>query len=80
MGIIRFDPQGSIIPAEVELEGRIRQILLMAVDTGATYLMIPWRVAEALGHDPASARERVGNLRVGEAARSLKSWPPRFRK
>lgn len=31
----------------------------MALDTGATYLMLPWDVAEVLGYDPARVREKV---------------------
>ena len=59
MGATHFDPTGAIIPVLVELEGEVTQILTMAVDTGATYVIIPWRVAEALGHDPATVRQRV---------------------
>ena len=58
-GVTRFDPAGAIIPVLVELEGDVTQFLTMAVDTGATYVILPWRVAEALGHDPATARQRV---------------------
>ena len=31
----------------------------MALDTGATYTVIPWDVAERLGYDPAVATRRV---------------------
>ncbi len=31
----------------------------MALDTGATFTMIPWDVAERLGYDPAGSAERV---------------------
>lgn len=31
----------------------------MALDTGATYVLIPHHMAESLGYDPASSRERI---------------------
>lgn len=31
----------------------------MALDTGATYTMIPWDIAEALGYEPALSQRRV---------------------
>ncbi len=31
----------------------------MALDTGATYTMIPWEIAGALGYEPEKAKERV---------------------
>lgn len=31
----------------------------MALDTGATYAMIPWDIAGALGYEPETSKERV---------------------
>lgn len=31
----------------------------MALDTGATYILIPHHIAESLGYDPASSKERI---------------------
>ena len=31
----------------------------MALDTGATYTMIPWEIAEALGYKPEISKEKV---------------------
>jgi len=31
----------------------------MAVDTGATYTMIPWEIAEALGYRPDASSQRI---------------------
>jgi clan AA aspartic protease (TIGR02281 family) len=31
----------------------------MALDTGSTYVIVPWDVAEILGYNPASSRKRV---------------------
>jgi len=56
-----FDPQSPIIEATVILEGeegRKRRIKV-ALDTGATYTMIPWEIAEALGYKPEFSKEKV---------------------
>jgi clan AA aspartic protease (TIGR02281 family) len=31
----------------------------MALDTGATFTMIPWNIAEKLGYDPALSKRRI---------------------
>jgi len=31
----------------------------MALDTGATYTMIPWGIAEVLGYKPALSKKRI---------------------
>lgn len=31
----------------------------MALDTGATYTMIPWDIAEAIGYEPAYSKKKV---------------------
>ncbi len=31
----------------------------MALDTGATYVMIPWEIAEILGHKPHLSKKRI---------------------
>ena len=51
---LKFDPKSSIIvitPTLVGINGKKKKID-MALDTGATYTMIPWDVAEALGYAP----------------------------
>jgi predicted aspartyl protease len=52
MASLRFDPQAPVIVLYVTLKGRITQTLRMALGTGATYIMIPWEIAEALGYEP----------------------------
>lgn len=56
-----FDPQTPVIVLVLTLEGRsrIKRKIDVALDTGATYLMIPWEVAEALGYNPELSREKV---------------------
>jgi clan AA aspartic protease (TIGR02281 family) len=57
---MRLDPNAPIIIVSVEIGGESGSKLVdMALDTGATYVMIPWQVAEALGHDPAVSTRRV---------------------
>jgi clan AA aspartic protease (TIGR02281 family) len=45
---------------EVELIGTSARCRIdMALDTGATFTMVPWDVAERLGYDPAGSTERI---------------------
>jgi clan AA aspartic protease (TIGR02281 family) len=56
----RFDPHAPVIVLSVTTEGEdIEKMIEMALDTGATYTMIPWEVAEVLGYDPGASRDRV---------------------
>ena len=58
---LKFDPKSSIIvitPTLVGINGKKKKID-MALDTGATYTMIPWDVAEALGYAPELSKERI---------------------
>lgn len=43
------------------MEGRdsSKQKIKMALDTGATYTMIPWETAEVLGLEPELSKERI---------------------
>jgi len=55
-----FDSALPIIVVEVELEGaKVTERVRMALDTGATYTMIPWEVARALGLNPEVSMKRV---------------------
>jgi len=57
---MRLDPEASLIVVTVALTGDAGTRLVdMALDTGATYVMIPWHTAEALGYDPAVSRSRI---------------------
>jgi clan AA aspartic protease (TIGR02281 family) len=56
----RFDPSASIIALYVDLIGpRSRRTIRMALDTGASYTIIPSEIAVDLGCDPAKARRRI---------------------
>ena len=54
-----FDTEEPVITLHVEIEGEIKVRPKMALDTGATYTMIPWDVAEALGLKPELSKEKV---------------------
>ena len=58
MGKIDFDPEDFGIVLFVTIgHGNVKRRLKMVIDTGATYCMIPWHVAEELGYKPALSRE-----------------------
>jgi len=57
---VKLDPRASLITVEVEIfKGTKSRIVRMALDTGATYVMVPWHVVEALGYAPAKARRSI---------------------
>lgn len=59
MGRGRLDPEANVIVLFTTLkEERIARVK-MALDTGATYTMIPWEVAEILGHRPELSKRRI---------------------
>jgi len=61
MAKINFDPQLPVIAVDITLEseGGIKRRIRVALDTGATYTMIPWEIAEALGYKPEISKEKV---------------------
>jgi len=61
MAKINFDSQSPIIAVEIALEGErgTKRRIKVALDTGATYRMIPWEIAEALGYKPEISKEKV---------------------
>lgn len=61
MAKVRFDPEQPIIVLDVTLQGKAgtKRRVRMALDTGATYTMIPWGIAEALGCEPEHSKEKV---------------------
>jgi predicted aspartyl protease len=61
MGKITFDPQSPVIVVDITLEGErgIKRRIRVALDTAATYTMIPWEIASALGYKPEISKEKV---------------------
>jgi len=59
MVIYRIDPYAPVITLYAEIKGAIIARVKMALDTGATYVLIPWDIAETLGHEPAYSKQKV---------------------
>ncbi len=61
MSRFRFNTKAPVIILSILLEGRdsSKQKIKMALDTGATYTMIPWETAEVLGLEPELSKERI---------------------
>ena len=50
----------GIIPLYVEMQGPTTgRIIKMALDTGATFTMIPPEIARDIGHDPTLSKKRI---------------------
>jgi len=62
MGGGTFNPNAPIIALRVRIKGRFIETAVLAIDTGATYVMIPWRLADALGLNPERASERAQTI------------------
>jgi len=57
---MKIDAKAPVVIIKVECFGeRGSRILDLIFDTGSTYTMIPWKVAESLGYDPTLSRRRV---------------------
>lgn len=56
----KFDISAPVIIVEPELEGEdVNEIIKMALDTGATYTMLPWKIARVLGLKPEVSERRI---------------------
>ena len=61
-----LDPAKPILPVDVLVEGpHGRQLLRMALDTGATYTMVPVGMMRAIGYDPAASPARIEFIAAG---------------
>lgn len=59
--LTRFDSTGNIILVDMEIIGSVESktlLLPVALDTGATFTIIPWDVAVDMGYDPADSTRR----------------------
>lgn len=56
-----FNPASPVIVVAPTCSGQDgeKAKITMALDTGATYTMIPWEVAEVLGYTPELSKERI---------------------
>ena len=55
----KFDPDAPIIVLSARLSNSQTRWITMALDTGATYTMIPWDIAEALEYEPTFSRQKI---------------------
>lgn len=61
MTLTNFDTSGSVILVDMELtssDGNKTLLLPVALDTGATFSIVPWDIAIDLGYDPADPERR----------------------
>ena len=57
---VQLDKDEPLIVLPVSLTGKVaKYIVNMALDTGATFVMIPWDVAERLVYDPKLSQDMV---------------------
>lgn len=68
--VFPLDPAKSLIPVEVLLEGPKGRLLIhMALDTGATYTIVPAGTLRAIGYDPAASPTRIEFIAAGSVER-----------
>jgi predicted ferric reductase len=56
---LRFDPKSPIIGVSTKIYGEQTRRIKMALDTGATFVMIPWEIADTLGYHPYDSSEKT---------------------
>jgi len=57
---MRIKSDTLVIVVKVRVDGKTSSMRMdMILDTGATYTIIPWKVAQRLGYDLASVRKRA---------------------
>lgn len=59
MARINFDVNQPVIVLDAAIIGKVIENAKMALDTGATYIMVPWKIAKALGLEPEMSIERI---------------------
>lgn len=61
MSKLKFDTSSPVIILTILLEGKsnTKQKIRVALDTGATYTMIPWKTAEVLGLEPELSKKKI---------------------
>ena len=69
---LNFDPESPVIVITSTLTGinGKKKKIDMALDTGATYTMIPWDIAEVLGYKPGLSKKRVELITASGVERS----------
>ena len=68
---MQFDREAPVIIVRVLLVGSTGEAEIeMALDTGATYTIVPWDIAEQLGYDPRAPGETVDLTTVSSMERA----------
>lgn len=49
MSILRFDPDSYSIIVKARLKSRVAEIANLVLDTGASYVVLPWRLVNTIG-------------------------------
>lgn len=62
MAELRFNPRAPILILDVEITGRFTETAKFALDTGSTHVLIPWRIAHALGLQLDSPSHRIETI------------------
>ncbi|MDO8657082.1 MAG: retropepsin-like aspartic protease [Nanoarchaeota archaeon] len=62
MGKIEIDLKKPVIVLDVTIEGRFIETAKMALDTGASCVMIPWKLAKSLGLNPELSQEKIETI------------------
>lgn len=76
----RFDPSQNIVICHAEITGPKRELSLkMALDTGATFTMIPIEAALAIGCNPLKARRKIDIITGGSIEYVPVITIPKFR-
>jgi len=55
----KLNQDAPVITLYARLSNSQTRRIMMALDTGATYVMIPWDIAEALGYKPAYSKQKI---------------------
>lgn len=64
--VFPLNPNQSLIPVEVLLEGPEGRLLVhMALDTGATYTIVPTGTLRTIGYDPSLSPARIEFIAAG---------------
>lgn len=56
---LRIKPSEDIIVVDAATTGRLTETARLALDTGASYVMIPWRIAKALDLKAEFSRDEI---------------------
>ncbi len=61
MSEFRFNPNSTVIIMPVDIKGKndFIETLRLVIDTGATYTLIPWRIASSLGIELTTPQESL---------------------